>query len=163
MLWETQRQQKWGHSRKLRLWHIQLWQMLNTACQVVRLRKRSPEWQWIKDRGKPSKIEQRKVREREWGPQVEQTALLASPIYIRQSQGKEKKIYIYNKRSQRARGRSLSCAHTLSVSVSLFSLCLLDQHALIPRGCICLYFLNKTDLSKNYNTGCPRAVTRQGL
>ena len=75
----------------------------------------------------------------------------------------EKKIYIYNKRSQRARGLSLSCAHTLSVSVSLFFLCLLDQHALIPRGCICLYFLNKTDLSKNYNTGCPRAVTRQGL
>ena len=38
-------------------------------------------------REKPAKIEQRKV----WGPQVEQTALLASPIYIGQAQGEEKK------------------------------------------------------------------------
>ena len=41
-------------------------------------------------REKPTKIEQRKVRQ-EWGPQVEQTALLASPIYIGQAQGEEKK------------------------------------------------------------------------
>ena len=37
------------------------------------------------------KIEQRKVWRPEWGPQVEQTALLANPIYIEQAQGKEKK------------------------------------------------------------------------
>ena len=39
-------------------------------------------------REKPAKIEQRKVR----GPQVEQPALLASPIYIGQAQGEEKNI-----------------------------------------------------------------------
>ena len=39
-------------------------------------------------REKPAKIEQRKVKEGrglEWGPQVDQTALLDSPIYIRQA------------------------------------------------------------------------------
>ena len=52
---------------------------------------------------KPMKIEQRKVRGPEWGPQVKQTALLASPIYIGQAQGEEKKTY--KKRSQNwARG-----------------------------------------------------------
>ena len=37
------------------------------------------------------KIEQRKVWGPEWGPQVKQTALLASPVYIGQSQQEEKK------------------------------------------------------------------------
>ena len=46
-------------------------------------------------REKPSKIEQRKVR----GPQVKQTALLASPIYIGQAQREEKKK-TYKKRSK---------------------------------------------------------------
>ena len=41
-------------------------------------------------RENPVKIEQRKVPGPEWGPQVEQTALLASPIYIGQAQGEEK-------------------------------------------------------------------------
>ena len=36
-------------------------------------------------REKPAKIEQRKVQGPEWGPQVKQTALLASPIYIGQA------------------------------------------------------------------------------
>ena len=36
---------------------------------------------------KPTKIERRKVWGPEWGPQVKQTALLASPIYIMQTQG----------------------------------------------------------------------------
>ena len=40
-------------------------------------------------REKPVKIEQRKVP---GGPQVEQTTLLAGPIYIGQAQGKEKNI-----------------------------------------------------------------------
>ena len=35
-------------------------------------------------RGKPWKTEQRKVRGRELGPQVEPTALLASPVCIGQ-------------------------------------------------------------------------------
>ena len=37
-------------------------------------------------REKPAKLEQRKVRGLEWEPQVKQTALLASPIYIGQAQ-----------------------------------------------------------------------------
>ena len=47
---------------------------------------------------KPTKMEQRKVPGLEWEPQVKQTALLASPIYIGQAQGEEKKTY--KKRSQ---------------------------------------------------------------
>ena len=54
-------------------------------------------------REKPTKTEQRKVWGPEWGPQVEQAALLASPVYIGQAQGEEK---TYKKRSQRAGGLS---------------------------------------------------------
>ena len=46
-------------------------------------------------RGKPLKIEQRKVKGRsgpEWAPQVEQTAPLASPIYTGQARGGGKDI-----------------------------------------------------------------------
>ena len=42
-------------------------------------------------RDKPVKIEQRKIWGPEWGPQVDQTVLLASPIYIGQAQREEKK------------------------------------------------------------------------
>ena len=77
---------------------------------------------------KAATIEQRKVQGSEWGPQVEQIALLASPIYIGQAQGEEKRTY--KMRSQKARGLSLS------------PLC----HALKPQGCTFLYFLNKTEL-----------------
>ena len=73
---------------------------------------------------KPPKIEQRKGQRPEWGPQVDQTALLASPIYIGQAQGEEK---TYKKRSDRARVLSL-----LFVS--------LGRHALMPWGCIFLLF-----------------------
>ena len=45
-------------------------------------------------REKPVKIEQRKVQRLEQGPQVKQTALLASLIFIGQAQG-EKNNYIY--------------------------------------------------------------------
>ena len=38
-------------------------------------------------REKPTKIEQRKVQAPEWGPQVEQTALLADPIYMGKAEG----------------------------------------------------------------------------
>ena len=38
-------------------------------------------------REKPVKIEQRKVPEPVWGPQVKQVALLVSQIYIVQAQG----------------------------------------------------------------------------
>ena len=62
-------------------------------------------------------------------------------------------------------GVSFPRAHTRSFSryLSRFSLRLLGRHALMPQGCIFLYFLNKTDLSKNYNMDCPRAVTHRGL
>ena len=105
-------------------------------------------------RENPMKIEQGKVRGLEWRPQVEQTALLASPIYIGQAQrGGEKTC---KKRSQRVRGLSHSL---LFVSFGL--------HALMPRGCIFLYFLNKTelkhrscntDLSESWDTVCPRVL-----
>ena len=42
-------------------------------------------------RGKPAKIEQRKVWGPEWEPQVKQTALLASPIYTGEAHGEVKK------------------------------------------------------------------------
>ena len=63
----------------------------------------------------------------------------------------------------------------LSLSLSLSSLGLLVRHALTPRGCIFLYFLNKTKLqdravtliclravtlSESCDTVCLRAVTR---
>ena len=73
-------------------------------------------------REKPMKIEQRKVRGPEWGPQVEQIALLASPIYTGQAWGEEK---TYKKRSQRAGGLPFSsptCVLILSLSRPLSSL-----------------------------------------
>ena len=107
-------------------------------------------------REKPTKTEQRKFRGPEWGPPVGQTALSASPVYTGQAQGEEK---THKNRSQRAGALSFS----LLFSLSLFSSCLLGQHALTPQGCIFLYFLNKTEVSESYNTDCPRAVMRRGL
>ena len=76
-------------------------------------------------REKPVKIEQRKVRGQEWGPQVEQTAFLARPIYIGRARGEEK---TYKKRSQRARGLSLS----LSCHWGALLYASLGRHALMP-------------------------------
>ena len=69
-------------------------------------------------REKPRKIEQRKVQGLKRGPQVEQTALPASPIYIGQAHGEEKK---YIKRGAKGPGVSLplSCSLALSLSHSL--------------------------------------------
>ena len=45
-------------------------------------------------------------------------------------------------------------------SLFLFSSCLLGQYALIPQGCIFLYFLNKTELKHRAVTPVHlRAVT----
>ena len=79
------------------------------------------------------------------------TAFLASPIYIGQAQGEET---TYKKRRQRTGGLSLFPSHTCSLSLSLFSSHLLGRHALMPRDVFSFYFLNKIDLSKNYNTDC---------
>ena len=63
--------------------------LLRGSCWVVRIGKRSPKWPWLKDkeREKPVKMEQKKIRELELEPQVKQTALLASPIYKGQARG----------------------------------------------------------------------------
>ena len=82
---------------------------------------------------KPVKIEQRKVQRLEQGPQVKQTALLASPIFIGWAQGEEKNN-VYIQRGAKL-GRDL-----------LFSSSLLGWPVLMPGGCIFLCFLNKTEL-----------------
>ena len=86
--------------------------MALSHCWVVRTGKRSPEWCWLKRPGreKPSKIEQRKVRGLEWEPQVEQTALLAGPIYIRQAQGQR------NTWKEEPKPSSLSLSHAMGRS-----------------------------------------------
>ena len=83
-------------------------------------------------REKPSKVEQSKVWGPEWGPQVKQTALLATPSYIGQAQGEKEKHIKEEPKDQ--------------VSLSLFSSYLSDWHALTPGGGIFLYILNKTEL-----------------
>ena len=118
-------------------------------------------------REKPAKIEQTKVRGPEWGPQVEQIVLLASPIYIGQAQGEEKKkkyiyIYIYRERERErgAKGPGVSPAHW----GTLFFVSL-GRHALNTSRMDFLLFskLNRavtwscnTDFSKSYNMVCPR-------
>ena len=82
-------------------------------------------------REKPVKIEQRMVGGPGCRPQVKQTALPATPVYIGQAPGEEKK---HMKRGAKGLG------------ISPFSSSLLGRHALIPQRCIFLYFLNKTEL-----------------
>ena len=81
-------------------------------------------------REKPAKIEQRKVWGPEWGPQGEQTAFLASPVYIGQAQGEEKTW------KEEPEGRdSVS-------SLRVFWVGLLSR----LRDVFPFYFLNKTEL-----------------
>ena len=47
---------------------------------------------------KPAKMEQKKIQGPESEPQMKQTALLVSPIYIGQAQGEDKKT-MYKERS----------------------------------------------------------------
>ena len=56
------------------------------------------------------KIEQRRVRGPELGPQVEQTALLADPIYVGQVQGEEK----HNISKEEAKGQECVISLVLS-------------------------------------------------
>ena len=98
------------------------------------------KWQ---ERGKSSKTEQKKFWGLEWGAQVKQTALLASPVYIGQAQREEKKHIKWG--ANIGQGGGLSS-------------CLLGRHALTPRGCIFLYFLNKTE-RRAVTLVCLRAVT----
>ena len=85
-------------------------------------------------REKPAKIEQRNVRRPEWGPQVKQTVLQASPIYIGQAQGEEKKTF--KKEPKLSWGL-------------LFSLSLSGQPTLTPLICIFLCL----PIKLSYNTG----------
>ena len=78
----------------------------------------SSEWQWLKDK---EAVEQRKVQGPEQGLQAEQTALLASPIYIGQAQGVEKK---HIKRGAKACSLSLSLSPTCWCAPPLSSLCI---------------------------------------
>ena len=65
-------------------------------------------------------------------PQIEQTALLASPVYRGQAQGEEK---THKKRSQRALSLSTPSAGTLPHSLLVF-----ESAALTPHGWIFLLF-----------------------
>ena len=109
--------------------------LLRGSCWVVRIGKRSPKWPWLKDkeREKPVKMEQKKIRELELEPQVKQTALLASPIYIGQAQGEEEKHII--------RGAKIGPLVSL-----LFKSFGVGQPDLIPQGSIFLCLPNKTEL-----------------
>ena len=75
-------------------------------------------------REKPVKIEQRKVWGLEWEPQVEQTALLASPIYIGQAQGEGKKKNIYKVEPKDWGFLARLCTFSLSLSLSPYPPCL---------------------------------------
>ena len=84
------------------------------------------------------KIEQRKVQ----GPQVEQTALLASPIYIGQAQGEEKKKHI----KRGAKVLALSVSRALAHFPTLFSSRLwVGMPSCLEDGFSC-YFINKIEL-----------------
>ena len=86
-------------------------------------------------REKPAKIEQRKVRGPEFGLQVEQTARLASPIYIGQPQGEGKKLT--KKRSQSLLSLPRPGVITLRIWV--------DMPLRLEDGFSC-YHLNKIEL-----------------
>ena len=64
-------------------------------------------------RENPMKIKQRKVRGLEWGPQVEQRALLASSIYKGRPRGRKKHI------KRGAKGLWVSLLRTRALSLSL--------------------------------------------
>ena len=79
-------------------------------------------------REKPAKMEQRKFRGLEWGPQVGQTALLAgldSPVYIGQAQGEEKT------QKEEPRGPESPCLSFLRVLWISMPLCLKDVFSFI--------------------------------
>ena len=119
--------------------------LLRGECYVVRIGQRCLETVAKRQgREKPRKIEQRKARGPEWGPQVRQTALLASSIYIGQAKEEEKKHI--------KRGAKIEPGAFLFFES-------LGWPALTPGGCIFLYFLNKTGLQHRAVTLVhPRAV-----
>ena len=98
-------------------------------------------------REKPVKMEQRQVRGPEWGLQVKQTALLASPIYTGQAQGEERGEK-NKKHTKRGAGFELG-APLLFLSFGLA--CCLPP--CLEGGCIFPCFLNKTAVTWSCDTG----------
>ena len=78
-------------------------------------------------RENPAKIEQRKLRGPECGLQVEQKALLASPVYIGKFPGEGKNLY---KEAPKGRGEGLSRARVLAVFLLFASFGWACPHAL---------------------------------
>ena len=72
---------------------------LKGECQIVRIGKRSPKWQWLKEKEGKSLLKWNKGRSEDRSENLRlkktknKTAFLASPIYIGQAQGEEKKTY----------------------------------------------------------------------
>ena len=117
--------------------------LLKGECQVVRIGKRSPEWQWLKDKEGKSPQKQNKGRSKGQSEDLRQNKQhfwLAQFTQAR-PRGGGKKI-----QKEEPKGWGLSHVFSLTLALSLFSLCLLGRHALMPRGYIFLYFLNKTEL-----------------
>ena len=94
-------------------------------------------------REKTTKIEKKKIWGLEWGPQVEQTALLASTIYIGQAQGRRKK---HIKRGAKGPGVSLPLSSALS-HVGALSL----SHTLLQGSALPLFFTS-------FGSACPNAL-----
>ena len=145
--------------------------LLRGECYVVRIGKKSPEWQWLKDKAGKSLRKQNKGRPKDWSEDIRQNKQHSWLAQFTQGRprGGEKNM----KRGAKGPGVSLlllslspswalSLSHALSFysssrlgqsrslactcSLSLSSSCLLGRHALTPQGCIFLYFLNKTEL-----------------
>ena len=74
-------------------------------------------------REKPTEIEERKVRGPETDPQVKQTALLASPIYIGQAQGEDKKTEKEEPKGQGSLSHTRAHMHSFFFSLSPLCVC----------------------------------------
>ena len=94
-------------------------------------------------REKTPKIEQRKVWGPGWGPQVKQTAFLASPIY---KEPGEERIKKKKKIERGAKGQGVSLSLPLSHSLLFFLSLLYASIGLACPHALRVYFLNKTDL-----------------
>ena len=87
----------------------------------------------------PMKIKQRKVRGLEWGPQVEQRALLASSIYKGRPRGRKKHI------KRGAKGLWVSLLRTRALSLSSLRIFWVGMPSHLE-DVFSFYFLNKTEL-----------------
>ena len=98
------------------------------------------------------KIEQRKVRGPEWGPQVEQTALLASPIN-RAGSGEEKKHIKRGAKGQSSLSSPGSRSLALSLSLSSLPIFWVSMPSHFEDVFSC-YFLDKTKGAITLSESC---------